>query len=59
MPRTADASSVTRFRRINTGVLSNPTVKSHSFVPSAQGGLVSAVLRTSEEGRQITPTRSF
>jgi hypothetical protein len=59
MPKTADASLVTRARRINTSIVSTPTVKSRSFVPSAQVGLLSAVLRTSEEGRHITPTQSF
>lgn len=59
MPRTPDASSVTRFKRVSTNTVSGPSARSRSFEAPTQPGLLSSLVRTSDEGRQITPTRSF
>ena len=51
MPRTADASSVTQFKRVSANVISGPSAKSRTFTPTSQIGVLSATVRTSVEGQ--------
>lgn len=56
MPRTADASSVTRFRRLNATITPDPVKKSASYTPSMPSLLPS--VRTSDVGRGMFPRQS-
>jgi hypothetical protein len=56
MPRIPDASSVTRFRAIQSSIVVDPSIKSASYLPS-QVGLLSS-LRSSTEGRGLFPGQS-
>jgi len=58
MPRVPDASSVTRFHRVNATVPADPVKKSRTFVAPLRDGFQSAILRSSQEGQTISPSRS-
>jgi hypothetical protein len=58
MPRTPDASTVTRFRRVNATVPADPVKRSRTFVAVLRDGAQSAVLRSSQEGQTISPSSS-
>lgn len=53
MPRVPDASSVTRFRAIQSSVVADPVKKSASYIPS-QPGLLTP-LRASTQGQGLFP----
>ena len=53
MPRTPDASSVTRLRAIQSSVVADPVKKSTSYIPSTPTLLYS--LRASDAGRSMFP----
>lgn len=53
MPRTPDASSVTRLRAIQSSAVTDPTKRSASFVPAQPALLYS--LRASDAGRGMFP----
>ena len=53
MPRTPDASFVTQFARVNATVPTDPVKKSRTFVAPTKQGYLSAVLRSTDEGRNI------
>jgi hypothetical protein len=57
MPRTPDASSVTRLRAIQSSSVAGPTSRSASYVPTQPGLLYS--LRTSDAGRGMFPGQSY
>jgi hypothetical protein len=57
MPNVPDASSVTRFRRVNSTSLTDPTIKSAVFQAPLKN-VINPVLRASDVGQDITPTRS-
>jgi hypothetical protein len=57
MPSVPDASSVTRFRRVNATTLVDPTKKSPVFLAPLKN-VIPSVLRASDVGQDITPTRS-
>lgn len=58
MPRVPDASSVTRFHRINATVPADPVKKSRTFVAPLRDGVQSAILRSSQVGQTISPSTS-
>lgn len=59
MPKTSDASSVTRFRRVASNVVAGPAAKSTSFSPAEQLGVLAAMIQTSSEAQQIFPRNSI
>ncbi len=58
MPRTPDASFVTRFVRVNATVPTDPVKKSRTFEAPLKQGYLSAVLRSTDEGRNIVFSQS-
>jgi hypothetical protein len=56
MPNVPDASSVTRFRRVNSTSLTDPTIKSAVFQAPLKN-VINPVLRASDVGQDISPTR--
>jgi len=58
MPRVPDASSVTRFHRVNATGPADPVKKSRTFVAPLRDGVQSALLRASHVGQTISPSRS-
>jgi hypothetical protein len=59
MPRTPDASFVTQYRRVNATTLLDPEKKSRTFVAPTKDGYLTAVLRSTQEGRQIVFSQSL
>jgi hypothetical protein len=59
MPKTPDASFVTQFRRVNATVPNAPVKKSRTFDAPTKQGYLSAVLRTTDEGRSIVFQQSL
>lgn len=58
MPRVPDASMATTFARVAATFTPDPTIKSRTFVaPVKQGNLIS-IVRASDVGQDITPTKS-
>lgn len=58
MPRVPDASMVTKFARINATTIADPEKKSRTFVAVQKDGLQPSVLRASDVGSTVTPTRT-
>jgi hypothetical protein len=57
MPNVPDASSATRFRRVNSTSLTDPTIKSAVFQAPLKN-VINPVVRASDVGEDITPTKS-
>lgn len=57
MPYVPDASSAIRFRRINATVNTDPVKKSRTFNAPLKT-VITPVLRASDVGQDISPTRS-
>lgn len=58
MPRVPDASMVTKFARINATTVADPTIKSRTFLAVQKDGLQISVLRASDVGSGVTPTKT-
>lgn len=58
MPRTPDASMVTTFARVNATSPNAPEKKSRTFDAPLKQGYLIATLRSTQEGQQITPSKS-
>lgn len=58
MPRTPDASTVTRFRRVNATTTTDPVKKSRTFVAPLRDGIQTSIIRSSQEGQTISPSTS-
>lgn len=58
MPRVPDASMATTFTRIRATTIADPTIKSSSFLAVQKDGLQISVLRASDVGSSINPTKS-
>jgi hypothetical protein len=50
---------VTRFRKVNATVSTDPEKKSRTFVAPTRQGYLSAVLRTTQEGQGIVYSQSL
>ncbi len=59
MPYVPDASSAIRVRRVNATTTADPEKKSRTFVAPLKQGVLSAVLRSTDTGRGISPTNTF
>ena len=58
MPRVPDASSVTTVRRVNATAPADPIIKSRTFVAPIKQGFLISVLRATDEGRSMDPTKT-
>ena len=59
MPKTPDASFVTQFRRVNATVPNDPEKKSRTFVAPTKQGYLTAVLRNTDEAKNIVFRQSL
>ena len=51
MPRVSDASDMTRFRRVNATVNTDPVIKSRTFIAPIKQGFLSSEVRAAEVTR--------